>query len=197
MNSPTAIPDTTAMEALHRENLELAARVARLEQQMNGVPDKNAMALCVFSDDLDRLLAAFSIANSSAACGMQVTMYFTFWATSVLKRSGPQASGKSLVERMFGWMLPGGPEVRTLSKLQMGGMGRAMMRREMRLKGIAGLGEQIEMAKSMGIRILVCSMSIDLMGIRREELVAYPDLEICGTTKFIDIAAQGNVTFFL
>ena len=98
---------------------------------------------------------------------------------------------------IIGWMLPGGPKVRSLSKLQMGGMGRAMVEREMRLKGIAGLAEQMEMAKSTGIQILVCSMTMDLMGIRREELVEYPGLEVCGTTKFIDIAASGNVTFFI
>ena len=197
MSITNTAPTTTDLATLHRENLELAARVARLEKQMSGVPDKNALSICVFSDDLDRLLAAFSIANSSAACGMQVTMYFTFWATSALKRTGPQAAGKTIVERMFGWMLPGGPKVRSLSKLQMGGMGRAMVEREMRLKGIAGLAEQMEMAKSTGIQILVCSMTMDLMGIRREELVEYPGLEVCGTTKFIDIAASGNVTFFI
>ena len=197
MTTTNAMPAGTDMAELHRGTVELAARVARLEQQMRDAPDKDAVTLCVFSSDLDRLLAAFSIANSSAACGMRVMMFFTFWGVTVLKREGAQAPGKTFVERLFGWMLSGGPVARRLSKLEIGGIGRWMIRREMRRKGIADLAEQIGMAQEMGVEFLACGMSMDLMGIRQEELMDYPNLRTCGATQFVDIAARGNVTLFI
>ncbi len=155
------------------------------------------MTLCVFSNDLDRLLAAFSIATGAAACGLRVSMFFTFWGTTVLRRDAPQSPGKRLVERMFGWMLPAGPRQQSLSRLHMGGIGRLLIGREMKRKGIPPLTEMIEMAKVSGVEILACSMSMDLMGIRREELLDYPNLRVCGATQFVDMAADGNVTLFV
>jgi peroxiredoxin family protein len=197
MSNTSALPTVIDLETLHREHRELAARVARLEGQMRDAPGEDAVTLCVFSNELDRLLAAFSIANSSAACGMRVTMFFTFWGVTVLKREGAEAPGKTLVERVFGRMLAGGPVARRLSKLELGGIGRWMIRREMRRKGIADLAEQIGMAKETGVEFLACGMSMDLMGIRHTELMDYPNLRMCGATQFIDVAARGNVTLFI
>jgi peroxiredoxin family protein len=158
---------------------------------------RDAVTLCVFSNDLDKLLAAFSIATGAAACGLRVSMFFTFWGTTLLRREAPQTTGKRLVERMFGWMLPAGPRQLSLSRMHMGGIGRALIGREMRRKGIPALADMIEMAKSSGVEILACSMSMDLMGIRKEELLDYPNLRICGATQFVDMAADGNVTLFV
>lgn len=176
---------------------DLQARVAELEKRVRSLSAREGVTLCVFSNDLDKLLAAFSIATGAAACGLRVSMFFTFWGTTLLRRDAPQSSGKRWVERMFGWMLPAGPRQQTLSRLHMGGIGRALIGREMRRKGIPALAEMIELAKSSGVEILACSMSMDLMGIRREELLDYPNLRVCGATQFVDMAADGNVTLFV
>lgn len=178
-------------------SVDLQQRVAELEKRVRTLSAREGLTLCVFSNDLDKLLAAFSIATGAAACGLRVSMFFTFWGTTLLRREAPQSRGKRLVERMFGWMLPAGPRQQTLSRLHMGGIGRLMIGREMKRKGIPALPEMIEMAKTSGVEILACSMSMDLMGIRREELLDYPNLRVCGATQFVDMAADGNVTLFV
>jgi len=185
------------MDSQAPTTVDLQRRVADLEQRVRTLSEREAVTLCVFSNDLDKLLAAFSIAIGAAACGLRVSMFFTFWGTTLLRREAPQTPGKRLVERMFGWMLPAGPGQLSLSRMHMGGIGRALIGREMRRKGIPALTEMIEMAKSSGVEILACSMSMDLMGIRKEELLDYPNLRICGATQFVDMAASGNVTLFV
>lgn len=175
----------------------LADRVAALERQIATLQARTGVTLCVFSGELDRLLAAFSIANGAAACGLRVSMFFTFWGTALLRRTPDAPVTKSLVERMFGWMLPAGPGRAALSRLHMGGLGRALIAREMRRKGIPDLTQMLAMARDSGVEILACGMSMELMGIHREELVDYPGLRICGATQFIDMAADGNVSLFV
>lgn len=177
---------------------DLARRVADLEQRVRSIQGRNGVTVCVFSGELDRLLAAFSIANGAAACGMRVSLFFTFWATSALRReSPPPGRAKGLVERMFGWLLPAGPRRPPLSRLHMGGIGRALMAREMRLKGMPGLPDQLDMAREAGVEILACGTSMELMGLRTEDLIDYPGLRVCGATQFVDMAAEGNVTLFI
>lgn len=178
-------------------NADLAHRVADLERQVAALAKDAGVTLCVFSNDLDRLLAAFSIANGAAACGLRVSMFFTFWGTTLLRRDAPQTKGKPLIERMFGWMLPAGARQQSLSRMHMAGLGKLLIEREMRNKRIAGLPELIDMAKLGGVEILACGMSMELMGIRAEELIEYPGLRVCGAAQFIDMAASGNVTLFI
>jgi peroxiredoxin family protein len=176
---------------------ELEARLATIEQQVAAKADPNRMNLVVFDNSLDRLLASFVIATSSAACGIDVSMFFTFWGTAALKRDARQVGGKSLVERAFGWMLPRGYRHAKLSRMDMCGLGRALMAREMRNKQIADLDTLIASAAELGIRISICDMSMRLMGIRREELIDYPHLTFCGATTFADAASQSNTTLFI
>ncbi len=175
----------------------LERRVAALEQEVARLTDRNGVTLCVFSGDMDRLIAAFSIANSAAACGLRVGMFFTFWGTALLRRPASRTRGKRLKERIFGWLLPSGPGRLPLSRLDMGGIGRRMILAEMRRKRIPDLGALMEMAEACGVEILACGMSMELMGIRAEELIDYPKLRICGATQFVDMAAEGNVTLFV
>jgi len=176
---------------------ELLQRIGTLEQEVSRLNQRTGVTLCVFSGDLDRLIAAFSIANSAAACGLRVCMFFTFWGTTLLRKPGADSRGKRLIERVFGWLLPAGPAGRRLSRLDMAGMGRGLILREMRLKRIADLAGLLAMAEGSGVEILACSMSMDLMGIRAEELIDYPNLRVCGATQFVDTAADGNVTLFV
>jgi peroxiredoxin family protein len=192
-------PDTD-MQALNREPSippdaleELRARVTALEQGQSDY----GVSLLVFSGELDRLMAAFTVAVGSASCGARSAMFFTFWGAAALKRHGSQAGGKSLVERIFGWLLPGGIHRRPLSRLDMAGVGRAILAREMRRKRIADLPELIAMAANAGVEIYFCEMSMDLMGIRKEELIDFPGARYCGVAHFLDLAARSRNTLFI
>ncbi len=178
----------------------LADRITKLEQRLSQLEERissDRLTLVVFSGELDRLLASFVIANGAAACGMQVTMFFTFWGAASLKKNGRQGRGKTAVERMFGWMLRGGVRRCKLSRLDMLGLGRRIMRREMARKNVADLPELIETAADLGVQIRVCEMSLSLMGIRREELIDYPHMEFCGVAGMLDHAGDSNATLFI
>lgn len=190
-------PTETARQVSAEEVAQLVQRVESLEQQLSKAPQADNLSMVVFSGELDKLLAAFVIATGGAACGMNVSMFFTFWATAGLKKPGPQASGKSLVERMFGWMLAGGFDKRKLSKLDMAGMGRWMMIREMQKKNVADLPTLVQAAEELDVKISVCEMSMSLMGIRAEELIDYSSIDFCGVAGFLDRASSSNTTLFI
>ncbi|MCW5619692.1 MAG: DsrE/DsrF/DrsH-like family protein [Burkholderiales bacterium] len=196
----TPVPDLVS-ESKHSaataDIATLANRIADLEQTVGRLSQRNGVTLCVFSGNLDRLLAAFSIANGAAACGLRVSMFFTFWGTPLLRRPGATTPGKRFIERAFGWMLPAGPRRLSLSRLNMGGLGKALILGEMRRKRMPDLTGLMEMAKASGVEIRVCGMSMELMGIRSEELIDYPNLRICGATQFVDMAVESNVTLFV
>lgn len=188
---------TTALQSsIEPASAQLERRIAQLEARLAMAPDANAMTLLVFSGELDKLLAAFTIANGAAASGLTVSMFFTFWGAAALK-TRTTMRGKPLVERAFGMLLPGGLGRRALSRLDMVGAGRFLMGREMKRKNISALPALIDQAAGLGIQIYVCEMSMDLMGIRREELIDYPGLQYCGAVKFADLAASGNTTLFI
>jgi peroxiredoxin family protein len=151
--------------------------------------------MVVFSGDFDKAMAAFIIANGAAAMGSKVTMFFTFWGLNVLRRAAKVSVRKNLVERMFGWMMPRGAERLALSKMHMGGMGLAMIKGIMRKKGVPALPELIASAQAAGVRLVACSMSMDLMGIRREELI--DDVEEGGVAMYLDSAEAGAVNLFI
>lgn len=179
----------------------MEARLERLEAllsaQQASQPDTNRLNLLVFEGYRDRLMAAFILATGAAACGMEVGMFFTFWSTAALRKGGPQVGRKSWVERAFGMLLPASARKTKLSQMDMCGMGRLLMNREMKKKNIASLDELIATAGDLGVRIRVCEMSMQLMGVRREELIEYPYLEYCGVAKFVDEAASANTTLFI
>lgn len=152
------------------------------------------LTLVVFSGELDRLLAAFTMATGAAACGLEVTMFFTFWGTSFLK-TRPTANRKSLVEKAFGVLLPGGTGGAPLSRLHMGGIGRWLMKREMRRKGMASLDELVALARECGVHFAVCDSSMSLMGIDRSELSEDVAYEVCGVAHLWDRAAGGQTIF--
>lgn len=187
----TEVSDAIAVES------DLCARVAALEARVGALPDSNRLNLVVFEGSRDRLLAAFVIATGAAACGMEVSMFFTFWGTAALKRDARQSRSKTWVEWAFGWMLPRGASKTRLSQMDMCGLGRALLAREMRKKNVAELGELIETAAELGVRISVCEMSMRLMGIRREELIEYPNLDYCGVATFTELTTQANTTLFI
>jgi len=151
--------------------------------------------IVVFSGDLDKVMAAFIIANGAAAMGRPVTMFFTFWGLNALRKPEGAAVRKGFMDAMFGWMMPRGAGKLTLSKMHMGGMGTAMMKMVMKNKNVATLQELIGQAKKSGIRLVACSMSMDVMGIKKEELI--DGVEIGGVAAFLSTAEQANVNLFI
>jgi peroxiredoxin family protein len=165
-----------------------------LHEMTPPVPASERLTVVVFSGEMDRLLAAFTLATGAAACGTEVTMFFTFWATAFLK-TRPARSQKSFVERCFGWLLPGGPGRARLSRLDMGGIGRYLMTREMRRKGMPSLQELLEVARESGIKFAVCESSMSLIGISREELPDDLQFDMCGVAHLWDRASGGQTIF--
>ena len=151
--------------------------------------------IVVFSGDLDRVLAAFVIANGAAAMGHPVTIFFTFWGLNALRKEHPPSVKKGLLDRMFGMMMPRGPNKLTLSKMNMGGMGTVMMKHVMRSKGVASLPELIDDARRQGIKLVACTMSMDVMGIQAEELV--DGLEYAGVGAYIGDAETARMNLFI
>ena len=197
---PTADPPvevlSARLEALEREVVELRGANREPSSQVQAVPARDQLAVVVFSDDLDRLLATLTMANGAAMMGAEVRLFFTFWATAALrgKRSGTR---RTLMDRMFGWLLPSGPNKLGLSRMHYGGLGTAALKWRMAQKNVAGLEEQLAMAAELGVKIYVCEMSMDLLGLHRDDLLETLDIELCGVATFMSHAMDSNVTMFL
>ena len=151
--------------------------------------------IIVFDGDMDKVLASFIIANGALAMGRPVTMFFTFWGLNALRKSQNQHIKKSPVESIFGVMLPRGAGKLSLSKMNMGGMGTAMMKKIMKDKNIDSLEELMKKAMENGVKIIACSMSMDVMGIRKEELK--DGVEIGGVGTYLGEAEESNVNLFI
>ena len=151
--------------------------------------------IIVFSGDLDKVLASFIIANGAAAMGRPVTMFFTFWGLTALRKAQKQPVKKTLMESMFGAMLPRGSQKLKLSKMNMAGMGTAMMKQIMNDKNVDSLETLIQKAMKQGVRIVACTMSMDVMGIKQEELI--DGVELGGVGAYLGDAEESNVNLFI
>jgi NADPH-dependent 2,4-dienoyl-CoA reductase/sulfur reductase-like enzyme/peroxiredoxin family protein/rhodanese-related sulfurtransferase/TusA-related sulfurtransferase len=152
--------------------------------------------IVVFSNDLDKALAAFIIANGAAAAGKKITMFFTFWGLTILRKKRiKKRVKKDLFAKMFSFMLPKGVKKLTLSKLHMKGLGTLFMKIRMKLKNIDSLESLIESAHKNGVKIIACQMTMDMMGIAKEELI---DLaEIGGVATYIESSESANSNLFI
>jgi peroxiredoxin family protein len=171
---------------------ELQKRLAKLEKGT-----KDQLSMVVFSGDLDKILAAMIISTGAAAYDMKVKLFFTFWATAALRDPAKTGKGKNFIEKMFGMMLPKGSKKVKLSKMHMAGMGTAMIKGIMKKHKVASLPELIKTAGELGVEINVCEMSMNLMGFKKEELIDYPGLNICGVATFIADASESKVQMFI
>ncbi len=151
--------------------------------------------IIVFSGDLDKVLASFIIANGAAAMGRPVTMFFTFWGLTALRKPKRQKVKKSFMESMFGVMLPRGSKKLKLSRMNMGGMGTAMMKKIMGDKNVDSPEELIRKAMKAGVKIVACTMSMDVMGIKPEELIE--GVELGGVGAYLGDAEESNVNLFI
>lgn len=151
--------------------------------------------IIVFSGDLDKVMAAFVIANGAAAMGDDVTMFFTFWGLSALRKPEKITARKSFLQSMFGWMMPRGANKLGISKMNFGGMGASMMKLVMKQQNVSSLPELIQTAKEQGIKMIACTMSMDVMGLREEELM--DGLEYAGVATYLGEADEANVNLFI
>lgn len=166
-----------------------------IEEVRERVPEDRA-AIVVFSGDLDKVMAAFVLATGAAAAGLDTSMFFTFWGLSVLKKKGAPPSGsKTFKERMFAMMTPSGSQSLGTSKLNFFGAGAVMLRSMMKDKGIASLEELAALARDLGVRMTACTMSMDAMGVSKEELT--DGLEYGGVASFMADAARARVCLFV
>ncbi len=166
----------------------------KLQPQTQPQNVHNAKTIVVFSNDLDKALAAFIIANGAKASGYDVTLFFTFWGLNILRKDNINIK-KSFIDKMFGMMMPKGADKLTLSKLNMGGLGTFMMKQVMKHKNISTLKELIEQAQKQGIKFIACQMSMDVMGIKQEELI--DGVEIAGVAKYIAESNNSNSNLFI
>ena len=178
------------------------AYVATIRKGTAAVLEKAAPAagprgktIIVFDGDMDKVLASFVIANGALAMGRPVTMFFTFWGLTALRKTEKVPVKKNLMEKMFGFMLPRGAGKLKLSKMNMGGMGTAMMQGIMKDKNIDSLETMMQKAMDNGVKIIACSMSMDVMGIRPEELI--DGVEIGGVGTYLGDAEESDVNLFI
>ncbi|HET9221693.1 MAG TPA: DsrE/DsrF/DrsH-like family protein [Roseiflexaceae bacterium] len=171
----------------------LEQRVVQLESApAQGIEDR--LAMVVFSGDLDKAIAALIIASGAAAMGLEASMFFTFWGIGAVKK-GKRYAGKNVLEQGFTAMLPGGLGQLGLSQMNFLGAGAQIIRKLMRDHAVASPEELFAMAQELGVRMVVCDMSRELLGVRDEELI--DGLETGGVAAFLGDAARAKVTLFI
>jgi NADPH-dependent 2,4-dienoyl-CoA reductase/sulfur reductase-like enzyme/peroxiredoxin family protein/rhodanese-related sulfurtransferase/TusA-related sulfurtransferase len=168
---------------------------AEKKEEKGSVAMTQDKTMVIFSGDLDKAIAAFIIANGAASMGHKVTMFFTFWGLNILRKDNAPKVKKTLIEKMFGFMMPRGANKLTLSQMHMLGMGTAMIKGIMKKKNVASLPELIQSALDNGVVIEACQMSMDLMGIQKEELI--DGIKTVGVATFIHASDESNATIFI
>jgi peroxiredoxin family protein len=181
-HSPTSVED------------RLAAIEARIEKIEASAPRVDRVTLLVFSGELDKVLAGLLIASTAASMGMNVTVFFTFWGINVLKEKR-SFSGKGVKERMIDMMTPTGPGSMAVSQMNMLGAGRTMLKQMMRDKDIVSAEELLDIARDSGVRLVACSMTMQVMGIREEELGS--GIEVAGAASYLVDASHSGCTLFI
>ncbi len=156
---------------------------------------QNGQTIVVFSNDLDKAIAAFIIANGAASMGQKVSLFFTFWGLSVVKKTATTPQKKTLLEKMFSLMLPKDSHHLPLSKMNMGGMGAKMIRFTMKKKNVLTLEALMQQAIDSGVELIACTMSMDIMGVKEEELVK--GVQLGGVGYYLSKADQANKNLFI
>jgi peroxiredoxin family protein len=189
---------TTMQEVVTAERVSvLEERLAQLEAQMQQVREElpeNRVSIIVFSGDLDKVLPAFIIATGAAAMGMHVSLFFTFWGLNALKKRR-DLSGKGFLEKLFALMTPVGTEGLGVSKMNFFGIGAKLLRTLMKRKQVASLEELAQMAQEMGVKIIACQMSMDVLGLTKDEL--WDGIEVGGVATFLADATKSRMTLFI
>lgn len=179
-------------EEMLKQLEDLKKRVGKLEKNR-----KDQLSIAIVSGDLDKILATMIISLAAAASDTKVKLFFSFWSLSALRDQKKKAHGKDFISKMFGLMLPKGRNKLKLSKMNMMGMGPAMIKFLMRKQNVMSLDEMFKQAAELGIEIIVCEMSMNLMGFKKEEIIDYPHLSYAGAATFVAEASESSIQFFI
>lgn len=151
--------------------------------------------IILFSGDLDKAIAAFIIANGAAAYGHEVTVFCTFWGLNVLRKDQRVPVKKGMLERMFGRMMPRGAKRLGLSRMNFAGIGPKLIRHIMKKYNALSLPELIDLAREQGVKLVACTMTMDLLGLQKEELL--DDIDYAGVAAYLGDASESKVNLFI
>jgi len=191
--------DRAEVEALVVQEVERRVGDLRreLKEELDALRERtvgNRVTVVVFSGDLDRVMAALVIATGAASMGLAVSLFFTFWGLSVVKKER-RLAGKNVLEKAFSVMTPAGIGGLGVSKMNFAGAGALMLRKMMKDKDVASVEELFAMAREMGVRMVACTMTMDVMGVREEELI--DGMELGGVATYLGDASDSKVTLFI
>jgi len=157
--------------------------------------EKEKTTIVLFSGNLDKAIAAFIIANGAAAYDHDVTIFFTFWGLNTLRKDEVVKTNKGLLERMFGWMMPRGANKLGLSRMNFAGAGPEMIKHVMKKHNVLTLPQLIELAQEQGVKLVACTMTMDLLGLQKEEQI--DGLEYAGVGAYLGDATNAKVNLFI
>lgn len=186
--------------------IEIKDQISQLQEQIEALKSKVAdledsrvdqLSMAVVSGDLDKILAAMVISIAAAAMDTKVKIFFSFWSLSALRAKDKKVKGKDFISKMFGLMLPKGKNKLKLSHMNMAGMGPVMIKHLMKSQNVLSLDEMFEQAGELGIEIIVCEMSMGLMGFKKEEMIDYPNLSYAGAATFVCDANESSMQLFI
>ena len=175
---------------------DVTGNVQALEERIAKLEAKNGnLTMALLSGDFDKAMGAFIIANGALAMGKEVSIFVTFWGLDVIKKPSFSTAGRGFLEKMVLWMRPKGPGKLPTSKMNFAGIGPKLFNFMMKQKNVEGLGSLIEMSQEFGIKIIACQMSMDLMGIKKEDLI--DGVEVGGVAAFLSESYKSNTTLFI
>ncbi|CEG25816.1 DsrE/DsrF/DrsH-like family protein [Bacillus sp. B-jedd] len=157
--------------------------------------EKKKTTIVLFSGDYDKAMAAYIIANGAAAYDHEVTIFHTFWGLNALRKDEPIQAKKGFIEKMFSKMMPRGADRLGLSKMNFAGMGPKMIKEVIRKHNAMTLPQLIEMAREQDIKLIACTMTMDLLGLTEQELL--DNIEYAGVAAYLGEAEEGNVNLFI
>jgi peroxiredoxin family protein len=178
------------------EPSELAIKVQEMEKRLAKLEKHGSnLTMVLFSGDFDKVFASFIIASGALAMGKEVSMFVTFWGLDAIKKPELNTAGRKFLEKMVLWMRPKGPLKLGTSKMNFGGIGPRLFRYMMGKKNVESLSSLIEMSRELGIKIIACQMSMDVMGIKKEDLL--DGIEVGGAATFLNDSFRSNTTLFV
>jgi peroxiredoxin family protein len=185
---------------------DINIQLSQLEEQIEALKTKvsileksrkDQLSIAIVSGDMDKILAAMIISLAAAAMDTHVKLFFSFWSLSALRDNKKKASGKDVISKMFGMMLPRGKNKLKLSKMNMTGIGPAMIKALMKKQGVLSIDQMFKEAAELGIEITICEMSMNLMGFKKEEMIDYPNIRYAGATTFVSDAGESSIQLFI
>jgi len=186
-------------EELLQQINELQEQVGKLKKKVSKIENarKDQLSMAVVSGDMDKVMAAMIMGIAAAAMDTKVKMFFSFWALSALRDKHKNPKGKDFISKMFGIMLPKGKNQLKLSNMNMAGIGPMMIKYLMKKHNVLSLDEMFKTAGELGIEIIVCEMSMGLMGFKKEEFIDYPHLSYAGAATFVTDAGESAAQLFI